>query len=134
MPQVDPDNAPLSAAGADRDEQLAGLLAEVTDRLRAGDDLPLYLERGLVHPAVWPAIANQVMRADLVPGSWIHTRSIIRHHGRATAGATADVHATVIDRFTKPTGERAIIDVLIEIGGEVVATLEHEAIIALPGF
>ncbi|MEO5901296.1 MAG: MaoC/PaaZ C-terminal domain-containing protein [Ilumatobacteraceae bacterium] len=100
----------------------------------AGDDLALYRERGLVHPAVWPAIANQVVHVDVARGSWIHTRSIIRHHGLASAGATADVHATVVHRFTKPTGERAILDVLIEIDGRVVATLEHEAIVALPGF
>ena len=101
---------------------------------RAGDELALYRERGLVHPAVWPAIANQVVHIDVARGSWIHTRSVIRHHGLAHAGVTADVHATVIERFDKPTGERAILDVLIEIGGEVVATLEHEAIVALPGF
>ena len=120
-------------------EKLRSRRIELTGELggdygwRAGDDLTIYRERGLVHPAVWPAIANQVVHVDVARGSWIHTRSTIRHHGVARAGATADVHATVVQRFERPSGERAILDVLIEVDGEVVATLEHEAIVALPG-
>ena len=99
---------------------------------RAGDDLDLYEREGVVHPAVWPAIANNIFTTDLVRGSWIHTRSIIRHHAPGPAGATVDVHATVIDRFER-SGERAVIDVLIELDGKPLATLEHEAIVeALP--
>jgi len=97
---------------------------------RAGDDLDLYVRDGVVHPAVWPAIANRIMSADLVNGSWIHTRSIIRHHAPGPAGATVDVHATVIDRFERH-GQRAVIDVLIEHEGHPIATLEHEAIVDL---
>ncbi len=38
MPQAMPDEASSSAAGDDRDERLAALLAEITDQLRAGDE------------------------------------------------------------------------------------------------
>jgi hypothetical protein len=48
---------------------------------RVGDDLDLYRLEGVVHPAVWPALANHVVAADLVHGPWIHLRSVIRHHG-----------------------------------------------------
>ncbi|HEX4147878.1 MAG TPA: protein kinase, partial [Pirellulales bacterium] len=41
MPQVEPDEAPHPAASDDRDERLAGLLAEVTDQLRAGKEPPI---------------------------------------------------------------------------------------------
>lgn len=98
---------------------------------RAGDDLPLFADLGLVHPAVWPAIANQVVHTQVARGSWIHTRSIVRHHAVATAGTTADVYATVVRRF-ESHGERAVLDVRIESAGVVLATLEHEAIVALP--
>ena len=37
----------------------------------------------------------------------------------------------VVRRF-KAHGERAVLDVLIRVEGVVVATLEHEAIVALP--
>jgi len=97
---------------------------------RAGEDIDLYLREGIVHPAVWPAIANRVMSVDLVNGAWIHTRSIIRHHAPGPADATVDVHATVIDRFERH-GQRAVIDVLIEHEGRPIASLEHEAIVDL---
>lgn len=96
----------------------------------AGDTLSLYREQGIVHPAVWPAIANAVVHADVARGSWIHMRSIIRHHAAAPAGATADVHAVVVRRYQRG-GERAVLDVRIEIDGRAVATLEHEAIVDL---
>jgi len=97
---------------------------------RAGDDLALYQHDGIVHPAVWPAIANNIFSTDLVRGSWIHTRSIVRHHGIAPRGATVDVHAVVVDRFVRH-GERVVADVRIEHDGRPIATLEHEAIIDL---
>ena len=97
---------------------------------RAGDDLDLYVRDGIAHPAVWPAIANRIMSTDLVNEAWIHTRSIIRHHALGPAGATVDVHATVVDRFERH-GHRAVIDVLIEHEGRPIATLEHEAIVDL---
>lgn len=98
---------------------------------RAGDDLDRYEREGIVHPAVWPAIANLVFAVELVHGPWIHTRSIVRHHALAPAGATVDVHAVVVDRFER-RGERAVADVRIELDGSPVATLEHEAIVRLP--
>ncbi len=97
---------------------------------RAGDDLGLYLREGVVHPAVWPAIANTVMSAELVKGPWIHTRTIVRHHALAHQGATVTVHATVVDRFVRH-GERAVVDIVIDNDGAPVATMEHEAIVDL---
>jgi acyl dehydratase len=99
---------------------------------RVGDDLDVYRREGIIHPAVWPALANHVVGADLVRGPWIHLRSLVRHHGLAPASSVADVHAVVVDRFERRSGERAIVDVLIEVEGRPVASLEHEAIIALP--
>lgn len=97
---------------------------------RAGDDLAIYEREAAIHPAVWPAIANSVFSSELVRGSWIHTRSIVRHHGVARWGATVDVHAVVVERFLRG-GERAVADVVIEEAGRPIATLEHEAIVDL---
>jgi hypothetical protein len=99
--------------------------------LRAGDDLGIYAEAGIVHPAVWPALANGVMTRHLVDGAWIHTRSRIRHHGIARVGAVATVQATVVDRFDTRSGTRAVLDVTISADGSLVATIEHEAIVEL---
>ena len=98
---------------------------------RAGDDLSFYTDENLVHPAVWPALANQVVYQHVARGSWIHTRSIIRHHGVAHGGDIATMKSVVVRRF-ESHGERAILDVHIEVAGKVVASLEHEAIVALP--
>ena len=98
---------------------------------RAGDDLSFFADRGLVHPAVWPALANDIVYNYVARGSWVHMRSIIRHHAMATVGATAELHSVVVRRF-ESYGERAVLDVHIVVEGQVVASLEHEAIVALP--
>jgi acyl dehydratase len=98
--------------------------------VRAGDDLELYAKEGLMHPVVWPSIANAVFSNELVRGPWIHTRSIIRHHAPGPVGAVVDVHATVVERYERG-GRRAIVDLLIEHDGRPLASLEHEAIVEL---
>ena len=98
---------------------------------RAGDEFPFYADRGLVHPAVWPALANDIVYNYVARGSWVHMRSIIRHHATAKVGTTAELRSVVVRRF-ESHGERAVLDVHIDVGGQVVASLEHEAIVALP--
>lgn len=98
---------------------------------RAGDDFSIYRDNGIVHPAVWPALANDVVYNQVARGSWIHMRSIVRHHALAHEGATAELSSVVVRRF-ESHGERAILDVHILVEGVVVASLEHEAIVALP--
>ncbi|MDG2427484.1 MAG: MaoC/PaaZ C-terminal domain-containing protein [Acidimicrobiales bacterium] len=99
--------------------------------LRAGDDLGLYAETGIVHPAVWPSLANSVVKRNLVEGPWIHTRSRIRHHSTAQVGAAAVVDAVLVDRFETRSGLRAVLDVRISVDGVLVASLEHEALVSL---
>ncbi len=98
---------------------------------RAGDEFPFYADRGLVHPAVWPALANDIVYNYVARGSWVHMRSIIRHHATAKVDTTAELRSVVVRRF-ESHGERAVLDVHIVVGGQVVASLEHEAIVALP--
>ncbi len=117
-------------------EQLAPLHVTLTEEWegygrRAGDDLELYDEAGVVHPAVWPALANSVVHQQLARGSWIHTRSRARHHHAAPVGAQATVEAAVIRRFGTRAGERALLDVRITAADRLVAVLEHEAIVSL---
>ena len=98
---------------------------------RAGEDLAMYDEQRIVHPAVWPALANQIVHTQVARGPWIHLRSVVRHHQLVRAGSTALVRASVVQRYERG-GERAILDVHVEVDEAVVATLEHEAIVALP--
>ncbi|HWL42115.1 MAG TPA: hypothetical protein VNQ73_04160 [Ilumatobacter sp.] len=98
---------------------------------RAGDDLDLFASHGVVHPAVWVALANSVVHRNLVDGPWVHTRSTIAHHAAARAGGRAHVASRVIDRFERRSGERAVLAVEITVDNAPVATVEHEAIIRL---
>lgn len=98
---------------------------------RLGDAHTLCTDNNVVHPAVWPALANAVFHEHVARGSWVHTRSIVRHHALVRGGATATVRSVVVDR-REQGGERAVADIHIEVDGTVVASLEHEAIVALP--
>jgi acyl dehydratase len=97
---------------------------------RAGDDLPCYPH--VVHPAVWPSLANQVFHQQLVRGAWVHVRTRFQHHEMASAGDSVRVEAVVTRRFTKPSGDRAVALVRVTRDGMPLVTMEHEAIIALP--
>ncbi len=98
---------------------------------RVGDDLAIYVERRLVHPAVWPSLANQVVHAQVARGSWIHVRSIVRHHRLVEVGAAATVDGVVVARAQRRTGEHAVLDVRITVDDQPVVTIEHEVIVAL---
>jgi acyl dehydratase len=96
-----------------------------------GDPLDLYTREGVVHPAVWPALANHVVHAQVAEGPWVHVRSAIAHHAAVPVGSVAEVRSAVIRRFER-SGERAVLDVRVEVDGVPVASIEHEAIVALP--
>jgi hypothetical protein len=98
---------------------------------RAGDEQSVCADAGVVHPAVWPALSNFVFHHQLVRGSWVHTRSLVRHVALAPVGNDAEITTVVVARHVDRHGERATADVTIRVGGAVVATVEHEAIIDL---
>lgn len=114
---------PLETMTVDLDREFDPDYAE-----RAGDDLELFTSAGVVHPGVWPRLANHMFHEQLVNGAWIHTRSHIRHHGLAPLGSNAVVRGVVFDRSVR-RGLRAVADIEITVHGVVVASVEHEAII-----
>jgi len=116
--------------------RLEPLVVELDDRwagyaARAGEDLELYGEEGIVHPVVWPSLANRVFSLQLVDGAWVHTRSNIRHLSVARPGEVALVEAFETDRFETKSGERAVVDVRVSVDGRPVAAIEHEALVKL---
>jgi len=129
----DAGSAPAMRAGTQLVTHHVSLVGNLADQygINVGDSLPLYTENGWVHPAVWTALANDVVHTQIARGSWVHTRSIIRHHDIGHVGSVAEVRATVAKTF-ESHGERAVLDIHILIDQKIVASLEHEAIIALP--
>ena len=116
--------------------RLEPLVVELSDRwvgyaTRAGEDLSLYPEDELVHPSVWPSLANRVFATQLIDGAWVHTRSRIRHLGAVAPGATVVVESWEIDRFDTRSGERAVVDMRMTVDDRVVCAVEHEAIVRL---
>lgn len=105
------------------DEHLTGYA------VRCGETDPRYGEMDLVHPVVWPLLANAVFARHLVRGPWVHTRSDIFHLGQPAPGDTVVIEATEIDRFSRSSGERAVVAMRFTVDGELVTLLEHEAII-----
>jgi len=98
---------------------------------RLGDDHEIYSELGVIHPAVWPSLANYVVEKNLVTGAWVHTRSKISHHDLVQIGSVATLESRVINRFETKAGNRAVINVAVTVEGEKVAEVEHEAIVSL---
>ena len=96
----------------------------------AGDGLDVCTTAGIVHPAVWPDLANHIMHEQLARGSWVHTRSIIRHHRAVAVGSEITIVPRVVERFFAH-GERAIVDMHFMQNEEIVTSIEHEAIIDL---
>ena len=127
-----PDHAPeraLDVPLARRKVTLDGRWAGYGER--AGDDLPFYAAEGIVHPAVWPALANEMMSAYFTRGPWIHTRSRIAHLGVAPIGSDAVVHPVLVDSFRSRSGRRVVLDIAVTVDRRPVVRLEHEAIVEL---
>lgn len=99
--------------------------------VRCGDDLTLYQDEGIAHPAMWPSLANSLYTEHLINGSWIHTRSRIFHQGVARIGDQMRIDSAVIDRFETRAGQRAVVDMAMFANGEPVARVEHEALVSL---
>ncbi|MEM7337102.1 MAG: hypothetical protein AAF467_00565 [Actinomycetota bacterium] len=117
-------------------EPLADVVVAITDEVarygvRSGDTLPFYASNTLVHPAIWPTLANRVFVEELVTGPWVHTRSHIVHQGPVRIGDELRLESRIIDRFETRAGKRAVVDIAGTVDGRPVARIEHEALIEL---
>lgn len=120
-----PQGVPLESVVEVMDDTWVGYAA------RCGEDLALYAEHDLVHPVVWPSLANRVFKEQLVDGPWVHTRSRIRHLGPVRPGDVVVIESWETDRFTTRAGERAVVDMRMSVDDELVVAIEHEAIVRL---
>jgi len=99
---------------------------------RAGVVDDLCHRAGVVHPAVWPALANRLVHRQVVHGPWVHVRSRIGHHAMVPDGAVAELRGVVVERMERSNGEWAVVDVQVLVDDVVAVSIEHEAIVALP--
>lgn len=99
--------------------------------IRGGDDCELYSKHAIAHPTSWPRIANAFFHEQVVSGPWIHVRSGIAHHAVAPVGSRIRATACLVERFESRAGTRAILDVRIHADDQLVAVVDHEAIVEL---
>ena len=98
---------------------------------RAGDTIDLYDSLGIVHPGVWPSLANHLFHTQIVHGSWIHTESIIVHAATVPASGTALIEGSIVERGRTSLGATATADIRIVVDEQVVARLRHLALVDL---
>jgi acyl dehydratase len=115
-----------------------GQLVEVFDAAAAlsylddvREDLPLFADRGLAHPAWLLRYANYVLGANVQLGPWIHTASTVQLHGPVGDGAVLETRALVADVRDQRGHQVVDLDVLQLASGQVVARTTHTAIYQL---
>ena len=142
-PRRPEDRDPISAASAPVGVPLPPVLragdAEAVRRYLDERDEhdPLFRESSpygppLMHPGLWPDIANRVLSANFRLGPWIHTRSAIQHLGPALAGGTYRAYGEIVEAFEKRGHEYVTADVLIVDGNDTpVVRMKHTAIVVV---
>lgn len=104
---------------------------QLTYSTRAGDDLKMYGQGGVIHPVAWLSLANRICKQNLVRGAWIHTMSRVQHHRVAQVGSEAVLTGSVVERFHSRIGERVVLDLRVWVDGDLTASVEHQAIISM---
>lgn len=95
------------------------------------DPLPLYQgSTGLLHPALIPHQANQILARNVALGPWIHTASDVRHHAQPRHGEELSLRGKIAHAYEKRGHDIAVMDLaLLGDEGRVITHLTHSAII-----
>ena len=97
------------------------------------EPLPLYRDRGIVHPADIVRLGNEILNSNVVLGPWIHTETFATHLGVVNIGETVQARARVKRTFERKGHELVELDMLcVATGGRQpdrpVMHLAHTAI------
>ena len=142
-PRRPEERGPISAATAPVGQPLPPVVypadpAAVTAYLDGLDEHdPLFRKASpfgppLLHPGVYPSIANAVLARNFALGPWIHTRSMIRHLAAPLPGGDYRAFGVLTAAFEKRGHEYVTADVLILDGSDQpVARMEHTAIVVV---
>src|SRR3954470_15429694 len=104
----------------------AGVALRYLDDVR--EDLALFREEGIAHPAWILRDANYVLSANVELGPWIHVESDVVHHGLVTDGALVSARARV-ERLFERKGHRFVTLAVQHLADDrTVMTTTHTAI------
>ncbi len=127
-PPATPDALPRGALLGCYEMQIGGdFIKEYLADVR--ETLPIYGEKGLVHPGLICRFGNRALAENVVLGPWIHVGSDIQHHSVARVGETLSVRAYVTDNYDHKGHLFVELDALVLAGGKrVIARIDHTAI------
>lgn len=92
------------------------------------EDLPLYVEEQIAHPAWVLRDANYVLSANVRLGPWIHVESVVQHHAVVPDGALVSARALVTREWDHKGHRFVALDVLHLADERPVARCAHTAI------
>ena len=100
----------------------------------SGDDLAVYADGATVHPGVFLEAAHLALTRNLGLTAWIHTASTYRHHGALLpVGTMVSVRNRVVDAAVRKGRDEIRLEVQLVVDDRVVVSVDHRAIIRLPG-
>ena len=102
-------------------------LAEYCDGV--SEDLSLYLDEGLVHPAQLLQMGNRSLTSNVQISPWMHVGSTCQHYGVAHVDEPLEARGRVRQEY-EHKGHK-FVELEVEIVGEgerLVATIDHKAI------
>jgi len=102
------------------------LAAEHRANLR--EDLPLYAEEGLIHPALILRACNFVINRNVALGPWIHVSSRIQHLAVARLGMNLAARGRVTANYEHQGHRFVDVDVLVLADDGPIAQVAHLAI------
>jgi hypothetical protein len=102
------------------------LAAEHRANLR--EDLPLYAEEGLIHPALILRACNFVINRNVALGPWIHVSSRIQHLAAARVGMNLSARGRVTANYEHKGHRFVDVDVLVLADETPIAHVVHLAI------
>jgi acyl dehydratase len=83
-----------------------------------GESLPLFEERGAVHPGQLLQLANRALAANVALGPWVHVGSQLTNGALVRRDEPLEVRSQVRDRFERRGHQFVTLDVVVGRAGE----------------
>jgi acyl dehydratase len=108
-------------------EMETGFVAEMRD------ELPLYRgAEAVCHPALLPALANELLMRNVALGPWIHTASEVQHYSLPRDGETLSLQGRIAESYERRGHEFVVLDLALFADAQgLVARIRHTAIVRL---
>ncbi|HWQ32942.1 MAG TPA: MaoC family dehydratase [Blastocatellia bacterium] len=123
--------AGLTLGSLERQLNLAEMETGFVTEMR--DALPLYRgPEAVCHPALLPALANEILMKNVALGPWIHTASEVQHYSLPGDGETLSLQGRIAESYERRGHEFVVLDLALFADAQrLVARIRHTAIVRL---